>query len=821
MANRIHEIIVKIDESVDTVRVDDRGRLFLDGAETSLFGGREVNFFGEEQARQPTVRPSLPRLGGKERPSGPRFRRRREKLSHFLRIRIPGLAVQGPPRSGSALLSALGEVRRQPQVARASLALPTGLASEADIEADVLLAGQGYLDPGPQGVNAKNFWAEYTDWADVVSDDGGAPPRVFLCGTAFCPTHFGVAHTQLVTDAAYAGGAAYPLQHGTSALGIVGGRPYEPESGPPLRGTTGVAHGVPLFFSAALDLVPVEDEEQGRWALSEAIDRALDLGAAAGDVIVLEYEAHVPTDTALGLRFVDEAGEEVKKLPGEVNMDIFAAIREATDRDVVVVEPAGNGGHRLGRIYLEGDPEPVWDPGEDSGAVLVGGGVLNDDEDRNWSEPSNRGPRVDCHSWVHDVVTSSCRAGYLLDGVIHDGENEVYIRNFGGTSASVAIVGGVCACLQYLYLQQTGQPLLPGEVRDRLRNDEYGTPQTLASAETEDTHRVGPQPDLMKQAEALQGGEPIVMMRASLGELPREAPPGFFHRIEGWTPDIIIRPPFPEPPFPDPHSAASRFDPLRDWMHRYDPAPVTADTKVHLRVRNGTGQEGRARVELFWSEPSPFQHPLWWNRADRKVGEGRLSSIPPGGAAMADGPVHWTGPSPPTDFVCWTAVLHPSQAAPPAPTPNASTAAYLESLQLPVVQLNAQLAVVNSDGHAAFPVQLRGVPERSERHKLLFTTDLPAGAQLRFVASRRLENEAGQPFGDPGGGDVFHFGGRGQVTRDFVLDARETVDGALGIVIPTGTTPGRYRVSLDQRTASHILGRLTLLLDVPPPALPV
>ena len=158
---------------------------------------------------------------------------------------------------------------------------------------------------------------------------------------------------------------------------------------------------------------------------------------------------------------------------------VRSAIRDATERGRIVIEPAANGSQDLDSPYNDLRPQLVHH--YDSGAIMVGAG--NAPGCRYGTDPtvargrlsfSNYGSRMDVQGWGSCVV----RTGYGgLQGVT--GGNAAYTATFGGTSSASPIVAATAAVLSSV-AESRGTTLTPSTVRTTLRAT--GQPQAFGNA---------------------------------------------------------------------------------------------------------------------------------------------------------------------------------------------------------------------------------------------------------------------------------------------------------------------------------------------------
>ncbi|HVT61755.1 MAG TPA: S8 family serine peptidase [Thermoanaerobaculia bacterium] len=289
---------------------------------------------------------------------------------------------------------------------------------------------QGYLDGGGWGIAAAAAWAlaggrgEGMSFADV--EQGWQPEHENLPSARIKRPILGDNH--------------FFFGHGTAVLGVVAAAP---EAG---IGVHGIAPRVEAIHLSSEWLTP------SLHSTARAIERASrQLGR--GDVLLIESET---------------GGFD---LPAEAEPAVFAAIRAATRRGIVVVEAAGNGGREIDGCLLG-----------DSGAILVGAVAV---PSRRRLRGCNFGRRIDCFAWGEGVFTTG-------DGGSGD-DPAVYTNNFSGTSAAAAIVAGAALVVQGIARARRGRPFTPAALRGILGAEANGTPPAQ-----QDRQRVGIMPDLAK-----------------------------------------------------------------------------------------------------------------------------------------------------------------------------------------------------------------------------------------------------------------------------------------------------------------------------------
>jgi hypothetical protein len=326
------------------------------------------------------------------------------------------------------------------------------LISTQDASPD-LEALQGYLDPAPGGMDVRYAWTL----------PGGRGENVAIVDIE---VNWNLRHNELAAAVAspvilVRGADPQPeanVNHGTAVLGELIAASDE-------VGVTGIAH------RARIGLInPMTDGALPQ--IADAITRAAN-ALEPGDVILIEMQSFY------GPRFDPQTGRGI--VPVEFHNDIFDAIKAATSRGVIVVEPAGNGSENLDDPVYGG----VFDRGQrDSGAIMVGAGVPPDGVDRSRAAESNYGSRVDVQGWGRSVVT--CGFGDLSR---EQGENSWYTARFGGTSGAAAMVAGAGALIQSIVEQRGLAPMSATSLRRLLVST--GSPQTGNPGQS-----IGPRPDL-------------------------------------------------------------------------------------------------------------------------------------------------------------------------------------------------------------------------------------------------------------------------------------------------------------------------------------
>jgi subtilisin family serine protease len=349
------------------------------------------------------------------------------------------------------------------------LSMPAGTAIRYALADDAgpkeLEAFQGYLDPAPEGMDIRYAWTL----------PGGRGENVRIVDIEF---NWNLKHNDLVaavTDAfiVVKGRDELPelnVNHGTAVLGQLVAAADD-------VGVTGIAHRAKIGM-----ISPLVEGNTPR--VGDAIDKAV-RRLDPGDVILLEQQS------VAGPKFDITNGRGL--LPIEFEPDVFNAIKAATQKGIIVIEPSGNGFQNLDDPIYNG----AFDRGKrDSGAIMVGAGmsppgIYGPGPDRQRVEESNYGSRVDVQGWGRFVTT--CGYGDLRR---EQGENNWYTTVFGGTSSASAMVAGAAAVLQSIVKERGLAPLSPAQLRRLLAST--GSPQTGDLSQN-----IGTRPDLRAAIRAL------------------------------------------------------------------------------------------------------------------------------------------------------------------------------------------------------------------------------------------------------------------------------------------------------------------------------
>lgn len=748
-------------------------------------------------------------------------------LDLFLR-----LTLNDPQDDAEAVIAALKQI---PEVQFARMVAPTSSQPPAaDDYADPVDGHQEYLLRGENGgIDARYAWGIHDGWDTATGTPTGASGtggemEVCVLDQGYCDSHENIPK---IEDREYGiVSTAKPDQrHGAKVLGILGAPHLDGDGSS--GGTIGICRHATFHFSGTKPSTASTGD--AFTDIAHALDEAL-AEIPDGAVLILEAQLDMnegwSTDDAVFSYEVVEDGVTVRKgrgwVPVEVNVGILAALANAAlNRSITVIEAAGNTGGRLGKIWKSSDPtDVVWDPeGPSSGAILVGAGNLL----AEWIH-DNYGGRVDCQGQGENVWVPSCPAGeastagaFTPTGDTTASDNE-YNTSFDGTSSATAIIGGLVAALQGAYKAVHGDVLPPGHVRDLLKADALGTPQ---SGDT--SKHIGPRPDLYRILCHL-GIAPDLFLREHLeddGALVPAPSAGASPIFQNRSPDIILR------------GAELTLGP-GDWMTEVPSEAVGAHNVANVRVANRGRGPDDGRVRVWWSHPSSFLHPRWWNPIP---GGMRVTMTPPGGTTTVH--TQWAVRSglmglPHAALIAQVIpqrnldrrALSLPLGTIPVPVPEQPSlpedAAGLAALSTPdflelmrVSNDFAMRSVVWEDGapggEVTFRYHLRGLPEADSHCTIKVTTDLPAGTKVKIDPSEHIVSET-VPAIDwkPVTG---YAGALLPGSAGFFLTADREVEFEIRVGLPAGIGAGTYETVVDQWATKPPLdhvGRFTLVITV-------
>ena len=294
---------------------------------------------------------------------------------------------------------------------------------------------QGYLNPAPQGIDAKYAW----------TIAGGAGEGVKVIDVEW---GWNYAHQDFPDFFAQLNGSG-SSSHGTAVAGVVASL----NDG---IGTKGIAYNAQMGGSYIN-----WPSNGGGWVqgTADAIYAATNV-LGKGDVMIIE--AHYPGPDTVECTCNQGQCNYIAMEYWTANFD---AIQYATSKGITVVEAAGNGSVNLDHSSYNNKFNRSY---RDSGAILV---AASNGEHRTPACYTNYGSRIDVHGWGWDVATTGYGDLYNAGG-----QNKYYTNTFSGTSSATPIVAGAVTSLQGIAKQRIARFLTPEEVRSILSST--ATPQS-------------------------------------------------------------------------------------------------------------------------------------------------------------------------------------------------------------------------------------------------------------------------------------------------------------------------------------------------------
>ena len=586
-------------------------------------------------------------------------------------------------RADADLPALAKELSSWPSVERAYIDAP-GPDPLVDPTDDPRAVNQGYLDPAPEGVDARYAW--------TVTGGDGAGQRVVDLERGWTLDHedliakgASLIHGTIRDDS---------RSHGTSVLG-------ELCAVDNTLGCVGIATNVDSvlvtsFFGSTRP---------------DAILAALDV-MDFGDVLLIEAQVWANPSTTNNLLG-----------PIEIYDADFEALRLATALGIVVVEAGGNGTNNGSAPPMAMDSwqddggrrllDPASSDFRDSGAIIVSAATSGTPRTRLAYGP--HGARIDCHAWAQNIDTCRSDSG---------GATGLYTTGFGGTSGASPIVTGAALVIQGISQAGNGFRLSPGQMREILSDPALNT----APSATEPM-QIGVMPDLRAIIDSHLAVTPDVYLRDFVGDTgePHNGP------ISA-SPDIILRP----TTVADPQAAFGEGSGTENSATLGSAAEAGQSNFIYVRARNQGGAEAvGVEAQVYWSEVATLVTPDMWNL----IGTASIASVPTGDQLTCSGALEWPATEIPGEgHYCFVGIL--GTAGDPAPAP----ADFLDFDNFrSFIRNNNNVTwrnfnVVDNEpdpgagGFAALPFLVPGWPERRIRMRLEIAARLPRGARLALEA---------------------------------------------------------------------------------------
>ena len=580
-------------------------------------------------------------------------------------------------------LSALArELSQWPSVSHAYIDAP-GPDPLVDATDDPRADNQGYLDPAPEGIDARFAWT-------ILGGDGLGQRVVDLeRGWTFDHEDLAAHGITLIHGSILNSSRA----HGTSVFG-------ELSMGDNVLGGVGI---VPNIASALATSYNGSTRPDAIMAALPQMD--------FGDVLLIEAQVSAnPPGNLLG--------------PIECYDADFEALRLATALGIIVVEAGGNGTNNgspppmamdtwtdnAGRRLLF--PGPANPDFRDSGAIIVSAATSATPRTRLAYGP--HGQRIDCHAWAQNIDTAHSSS---------TGATDLYRTNFGGTSGASPIVTGAALALQGIHQAHHGFRLSPRQMREILRDPALNTPPSPAEAT-----QIGVMPNLRQIIEDRIQLVPDVYVRDFVGDTgdPHGGP------ISA-SPDIILRP----DAVADPQAAFGEGSGTENSATLGFEAEAGQDNFVYVRVRNRGGADAaNVQARVFWSEVASLVTPDLWS----EVGTALIPAVPMGDQLVCSDALTWPAAQiPAAGHYCFVGLI----GAGGDPMPDAADFLDFDNFRTFIRNNNnvtwRNFNVVPSDpdpatGLVALGFLAPGWPNRRVRMRLEVEARLPRGAKLLLEA---------------------------------------------------------------------------------------
>ena len=543
---------------------------------------------------------------------------------------------------------------------------------------------QGYLDPAPDGIDARYAWT-------FLGGDG--------TGIQFVDLERGwtLNHEDLIAAGItlISGVNQDYFGHGTSVLGEV-------VAVDNTLGDVGIA-------THATARVVSQWRTTTTYNTAEAILSAI-ATLNFGDVLLLEAQTN-----AFGFSLV----------PVEIEPAVFDIIRLGTALGIVIVEAAGNGGNDLDTVTGAGGGQVLnrnnTTDFKDSGAIMVGAASSTSPHVRLGF--SNYGSRIDCYAWGQGIDTTG-------DGWTGNLTNS-YTTSFGGTSGASPIVTGAALILQGMAQESLLYRFSPRQLRAILSNPATGTPSNNPPVD-----RIGVMPNLRAIVDSVLNVASDVYIRDFVGDT------GDPHigSISA-SPDIILLP----AAVASPQVSFGEGSGTENSNTLGFEAEVGQDNYLYVRVRNRGGVAATNVVAtVYWSPVATLVTPDLWTL----VGSVTIPNVPSGNLLTVSNAITWLKDSiPGTGHYCFVGLIGSASEPAPEPAAFLDWDNFRLFIRnnndvtwrnFNVVDNEPDPPAGDPPNYVALPFLVPGTPDRARRMRLEVVARLPKGAKVLLEAPLHL-----------------------------------------------------------------------------------
>jgi hypothetical protein len=529
-----------------------------------------------------------------------------------------------------------------------------------------------------------------------------------------------------------------PLGHGTACLGIVIASDQEPPNRQFENSSLGITPNV-----ETVSCVSSYRSQGDPPNLYDAILFAITHKLSSGDVLLLEV--YYPSFT--------QNNQIYYGVPVEIEWLVYTLIKSGTQKDIVIVEPAGNT-DRNNNLDTFGIPQLRGGSGEDSGAIMVSaayssvpvlGKISNAPmEDKTGTTPFRRhsyGSRINCFAWGEDIYTT------WYDPT--DPADPKY-ASFADTSGAAAIIAGAALSVQGLAKINLGYPFTPTQLRDILSNPNPCTGGGTLSHDPPND-KIGVMPNIQNIIRKKLRLVPDVYARDFINDI------GECHTGPlSMSPDIILL----RNAVLDPQAAFGQGSGTENDIALSDSAIVGQPHSIYVRVRNrGPIDAINIQADVYWSEVSTLPDPNNW----QLIGSATIPIVPAGRVLTVSPVISWAT-APASGHYCFIAVLG-TVTDPPPPQINFLSWANFERYVREENNVTwRNFDVINTALAAGREIALdfliEGPPDQPRAMRLEIVSELPRGSEVALVVPKDglrlvqglghfqpLPNNDGEPLG--------------------------------------------------------------------------